>query len=195
MVSLFGYDRRKIGIDSTEEKLKFLATSPRDIDLALYYLETHSSPDRRSIAVERVDSLDSHKSIDQFVPWQGSTWSGGVAYYSHNYVLLNSRTKHAFADIALRYHKFFQGLRDQRKKTVKFLDFDYEILSRIAELPFFRESEKVDGFSCQFNNGEIGEGVQSIMFYVSDFTPGLKKLFGYNSKHRIETLLEERILL
>lgn len=194
MNGVFDFNGRNIGFERTDDSLKFLATNPRELDLALYYIETH--PDfRGTIKTERVSPLPETGNVEKFIPWQIQTPFNSVAYFSYNYVLLNANVKHDFSEVANRYLRFFQGLKDQRRRKVEFLEFDYEILSLLPRLPCFHQGYANDGFVCQFNNGEMGSKVTTIMFQAQNFTKGLRNLFGFDSKYRLESQIEERIAL
>lgn len=189
----FIHEGRKIGFEGTEEYLKFLATSSKDIDLAIYYIESHSPHiANRKIKAEKVESLGSSLPLERFVPM--NFLSDQLDYTNYNYVLLNSDCEHDFSKVVTRYASFFQGLKDQRRRKVSFLDFDFELLSLIPRIPLFNVNNSSEEFVCQYNDGSIGNRIDTIMFQAQSFTKGLKKLFGHDSKYRLETNLEKRVV-
>lgn len=198
MMKIFTYEGRKIGVEQEDRLLQFMVTSPKDIDLALYYVSSHPGIKDATLNVSRVDALNQGAKTERFIPNEcGIPGPGNCpAYGSRNYVLLRSGMKHSFLEIVRRYALFFGNLEDQRRKKVTLLDFDYEILSLLTRIPFFTQKNTDAGFSCQFNNGNTKQNIDSIMFQCTGgFTNGLKRLFGHESRYRIETNLEERIAI
>ncbi len=129
--------------------------------------------------------------VERFIP------SAALAvehYSSYHHVLLDSEQKHSFSEVAARYQRFFHSLKDHRRRRITFLNFDYNILSMLSNIPYFNpHTPSVEGFYCQFNDGTLGNKINSIIFQAPHFSQGLKNVLGFNSKHRQATNLAETI--
>lgn len=189
---IFKHHKREIGVEENAGDVNFLAKSGADLDLALYYIESRSNAEVNRITAQKVESLKKAGSTERFL--SGEFDNKHVAHANFHYILLKSDMQHSFGEIATRYKTFFRESKDQRKRIVKFLDIDYEVLSRLAAIPGFGQEGR-EGLYRQFNNGEFGDRITSVMFHAERFTPGLKNLFGYDSKTRVESPLIERIFI